>query len=367
MNETDSYSIRPAGRHILTIGRDLIHDGYAAVLELVKNSYDADSPNVKISFSERNENGDYEIIISDNGHGMSRDTVINKWMVPSTNDKEKRRISPNGRIMQGRKGIGRYAAAILGKDLLLETVTSNGEKTSLFVEWESFENAEYLEDVEILIETTRTNEPQGTKLTITTYSDFLIDWDSQQFELLRFELKKLMPPVPISLIFGENSKDSFEILLKAKNLSVLPDFSEKIEPYPIFDLYDYRISGTISANGETNLFYSTQKARNSVKEKIDYKPSKLTCGSLSLDIRVYDREKEAIEMLIARGLKDEKGEYVGKLQARRLLNEYNGIGVYRNGFRIRPLGDADFDWLKLNERRVQKPSLRIVSKRQVIF
>ena len=89
------------------------------------------------------------------------------------------------------------------------------------------------------------------------------------------------------------------------------------------------------------------------------------CGEFDIDIRVYDREKEAIESLIGRGLKNKSGSYVGKLEARQLLSEYNGIGVYRNGFRIRPLGDADFDWLKLNEQRVQNPSLRIGSN-QVI-
>ena len=69
--------------------------------------------------------------------------------------------------------------------------------------------------------------------------------------------------------------------------------------------------------------------------------------------------------MIKRGLKDESGNYLGKLQARQILNDSNGIGVYRNGFRIRPLGDSDFDWLKLNEQRVQNPSLRIGSN-QVI-
>ena len=53
------------------------------------------------------------------------------------------------------------------------------------------------------------------------------------------------------------------------------------------------------------------------------------------------------------------------LQARQLLNDVNGIGVYRNGFRIRPLGDADFDWLKLNEQRVQNPSMKIGSNQVV--
>ena len=69
--------------------------------------------------------------------------------------------------------------------------------------------------------------------------------------------------------------------------------------------------------------------------------------------------------MIGRGLKDELGHYVGKNQARQLLNTYNGIGVYRNGFRLRPLGDADFDWLKLNEQRVQNPSLRIGSNQAI--
>ena len=105
------YKIRPAGRHLLTIGRDLIQDNYAAIIELVKNAYDADSPDVEISFQARNDLKGYIIEIKDHGHGMPLDTIINKWLVPSTGDKLNRKISPRGRIMQGRKGIGRYAAS----------------------------------------------------------------------------------------------------------------------------------------------------------------------------------------------------------------------------------------------------------------
>lgn len=103
-----------------------------------------------------------------------------------------------------------------------------------------------------------------------------------------------------------------------------------------------------------------QKARNTVEEIISFDLNNYTaCGDLIFDIRVYDREKESIEQLIHRGLKDDHGNYLGKLQARKILNESNGIGVYRNGFRIRPLGDPEFDWLKLNEKRIQNPSLKI--------
>jgi HSP90 family molecular chaperone len=133
VSSSGTYKIRPAGRHILTIGRDLIQDCYAAVVELVKNAYDADSPEVNIIFQAKPDSSGYSIIISDRGHGMSRDTVIHKWMVPSTRDKLDRRVSPSGRIMQGRKGVGRYAASILGSDLLLETVSPEGEKPWLWL------------------------------------------------------------------------------------------------------------------------------------------------------------------------------------------------------------------------------------------
>ncbi len=356
MSENGVYKIRPAGRHILTIGRDLIQDVYSAVAELVKNAYDADSLDMNIEFRAEPDRSGYSIVITDHGHGMSRDTVIHKWMVPSTRDKLDRRQSPSGRIMQGRKGVGRYAASILGSDLLLETVTAEGEKTTVLVEWDTLETARYLDDVEILIETARVSEPSGTRLTMTGDSKLLAEWNQKQFDKLRFELKKLTSPVGAA-IGNQLNDDGFRISLTIDGFPGVQDVAETIEPYPIFDLFDYRITGRIGADGKGTLTYSLQKARNTTEEKIPFDAGESSgCGELVFDIRVYDRDKEAIDSLIKRGLRDESDNYVGKLDARRLLNEYNGIGVYRNGFRIRPLGDAAFDWVELNKRRVQNPS-----------
>ena len=363
MSKTGTHKIRPAGRLILTIGRDLIQDTFAAVVELVKNAYDADSHDVDIEFSRiRGEKG-YSITIADHGHGMTRDDVINKWMVPSTPDKLRRRKSPSGRVMQGRKGVGRYAASVLGKDLLLETVSVEGEKTEVYIDWSYFEKSEYLDDIEILVETSETADPSGTCLTMAGEDVLLSDWNQRQFDRLRFELKRLKSPVGVAL-----SNDDFRINLRVNGFPGVDGISEIIEPYPIFDLFDYRISGRINSEGMGTLEYSMQKIRNSPDESIPFHFGKPTeCGDLFLDIRVYDRDRASIDSLIGRGLKDNSGNYVGNLQARQLLNEYNGIGVYRNGFRIRPLGDPDFDWLKLNEQRVQNPSLRIGSNQVIGF
>ena len=368
----NAYKIRPAGRHLLTIGRDLIQDSYAAIVELVKNAYDADSESVEIHFkatekTSENVNGNaekrIEITVRDYGHGMSQDTVINKWMVPSTPDKLERRKSPHGRIMQGRKGIGRYAASMLGSTLLLETVSKSAEKTTVLVDWHDFETSKYLDDVELLVETHLTDELSGTTLTIEGGEEYYSEWNGKQFKDLNYELKKLISPVQNSI---DKAAQAFQIHLKISGFSDVEDLEEIIAPYPIFDLFDYKISGRIHSNGKGILTYALQKARNTVEEVIPFDLKGYTaCGDLIFDIRVYDREKESIEQLIHRGLKDDHGNYLGKLQARKILNDSNGIGVYRNGFRIRPLGDPEFDWLKLNEQRVQNPSLKIGSN-QVI-
>lgn len=362
MTITQAYKIRPAARHILTIGRDLIQDSCAAVIELVKNAYDADSPDVKIEFKATSDQ--YEIIISDHGHGMSRNTVINKWMVPSTSDKLKRKKTPLGRIMQGRKGIGRYAASILGNKMFLETITQAGEKTTILIDWDIFETSQYLDEIDFLIETSKTSEPSGTKLSIKADSKFSLEWDKKQFDKLISELRKMKSPVDIPY----NSNDEFQIQISIRGFPCIGDFSGKIVPYPIFDLFDYRISGSIESDGKGTFIYSQQKYINSSEEDIHFNYNAPTgCGKLSFDIRVYDRDKDSIESLIGRGLKNPSGTYVGKLDARQILNQYNGLGVYRNGFRIRPLGDAAFDWLELNKRRVQNPSLRIGSNQVIGF
>ena len=365
MKTSTTYKIRPAGRHILTIGRDLIQDNYAAVFELVKNAYDADSPDAHIEFKASPDYTKYSIIISDHGHGMSRDDVINKWMVPSTNDKRERRKSPSGRVLQGNKGVGRYAASILGEDLLLETINATGEKTTAYLEWHNFEAASYLDDVEILLETEVVSEDPGTRLTINGVSGMLAEWDQKQFDKLRFELKKLTSPI-INAFSDEDRSDAFRISLTVNGFPEVNNINEIIEPYPLFELFDYKVSGKIYKDGTGTLTYSSQKARNTIKEKITFNFGKPTsCGELNIDIRVYDREADAIDALIKRGFTDESGKYVQKLQARQILNASNGIGVYRNGFRIRPLGDPDFDWLKLNARRVQNPT-RCIGSNQAI-
>jgi hypothetical protein len=160
---------------IHTIGSDLIGDSYAALVELVKNSYDADSKKAEVIFhyKEIANSPALSIIIKDSGHGMSFETVVNKWLVPATNDKLKRKESPDGRAFQGRKGIGRFAASILGQEMTLVTIDELGNKSTAIIDWRIFNTDDYLENIELLVEREKTNEPQGTFIEIIAKDEII--------------------------------------------------------------------------------------------------------------------------------------------------------------------------------------------------
>ncbi|PZR26413.1 MAG: ATP-binding protein [Citrobacter freundii] len=377
------FKIRPAGRHIITIGRDLIKDKYAAIVELVKNAYDADSLSCVVSLLPFEKNGKkgIKVIVKDEGHGMTYDTVVEKWMVPSTDDKLARIRSPKQRVMQGKKGIGRYSASMIGDDLVLQTIDETGDLTTLYLIWDHFTQAKYLEDVDVLIENFKSNKPSGTEIIIVGDETHLQEWTIKQIQNLKFELKKLIPPIDKNEHNIEADIENFKITLE------LGDFpwedhantSEVIEPYPLFELFDYRISGDVQGNGLATLKFENKRIKDAPVEHITEfkielnqssgrKNEEAYCGEVKVDFRVFDRDSVSIDGLIERGLKDPStGEYVGKREARIILDTFNGVGVYRNGFRIRPLGDAGYDWLELDKERVQNPSFKIGSEQVIGF
>lgn len=371
-----THKIRPAARLIHTIGSDLIGDSFAALVELVKNSYDADASVVSINFNYKqiDKEDALFITIEDDGHGMNYDTIINKWLVPATNDKLKRKKSPlKKRLFQGRKGIGRFAASILGQEMTMTSVDLNGEKSTAIIDWRIFKSDDFLDNIEVLIEKETTKEKSGTIIEIIAKDEIndnkISVWDVSTIEHLINELRKLISP------FEEFEEDFFTINLSFKN-SPFDNFNDddfKIETYPIIEYYDYRISGTINDHGKASLLFENNinpEAKQSEKIETTYKldDNKKYCGLIKIDFRVFDREPEAIDNLINKGLIDPITEkYIGKQQAKRMLNELYGVNIYKSFFRIRPYGNRGVDWLDLDKDRIQNFTLRISNNQIVGF
>src|SRR3546814_13688973 len=112
------------------LGDQLIKNERVALVELIKNAYDADASWVKVSFegfdSNFRANADSRIVIEDDGIGMTPDVIENHWANPATpvklQDKRAQRgITKKGRVIQGEKGIGRFALLKLGRTITLTT------------------------------------------------------------------------------------------------------------------------------------------------------------------------------------------------------------------------------------------------------
>ena len=357
MDITGSYKIRPAARLLLTIGSDLIKDKEAAVIELVKNAYDADACCVRIEIRKKNpEQEEISIVILDDGHGMTRKDVIDKWMVPSTNNKQKQygRESPKGRFMQGNKGVGRYAASALGEELMVKTVTADANTTEFSINWGDCIKEEYLEDIDIQIKTKMESNPQGTQLAMIGCG-IKYSWSTKQIKSLRVALMKMKLPLDNT----DEHDDEFRIFLKVDGIDKEQSLCEEIRPFPVFDKFDYKIEGEISENGKGVLEYSERTNGKTSKEVIQFDHCDSTkCGDLGYEIYVYDLDRE-------HGLKDYSGVLLGKSEEKKTLKSYSGVGVYQNGFRVRPLGELSYDWLDLNKRRVNNPTM-CISSNQVI-
>lgn len=352
-------SFRPSARLIGTIGEDIIKDMHAAVVELVKNAYDADANEVLIVF-EATTDKKLLLSIQDDGHGMDENVVVDKWLVPSTNDKLNRRTSPKGRIMQGRKGIGRFAVAVLGEKLELETVSRN-TKTSLSINWDDFVESKYLDEILIEISTSSTTSKQGTAFYVEGSSAKLELWNDSEIEYLVKELRKLLTPMDNTS--EDEKKDTFEITVQFKDFTSDRYKNEivNIKPLPLLDYYDYRVSGKIFPNGTNTLVY--QNKNSGVEEKVSEFKFYLSekekfSGEINIDFRIFDRDPEAIENLVYEMFNSGE-ERLGKNEAKNLLNDIAGVSIFRNKFRIRPYGDLENDWLSLDKKRVQMPALRI--------
>src|SRR5260370_32546310 len=102
------------------LGRQNVSNQYVAVIELIKNAYDADAPYAVITF-EKAGTSEGKIIIEDNGSGMDEDALINRWLMIGTDYKEREPISKGGRVRTGAKGIGRFALDRLGSTGVLGT------------------------------------------------------------------------------------------------------------------------------------------------------------------------------------------------------------------------------------------------------
>lgn len=214
------------------IGSELISDKFTAVIELVKNSYDANATEVKIDFVDAHDPVKGHIVIRDNGIGMSKNDISNKWMRIGTNSKRVREYSqePFRRILLGEKGIGRFAIEKVASHIILKSKQKNDNTIhSLEIDWKEYEKHNKLDNPPLLTDIKNKYSSENTinifksdSGTVLTFKDLKESWTSTDISRLRRELAKLVSPMQEEY----NNKNEFKIYVKETEKNLLLDVSE---------------------------------------------------------------------------------------------------------------------------------------------
>jgi len=140
----DAVAFQARARTIDHLGREQIADCPTAITELWKNAYDAYARSVELHILD----GDVcSAALVDDGHGMSRDEFLEKWLVLGTESKASGKEASDEdrdglpvRSRQGQKGIGRLSAAALGPLMLLISKRDVQPFVASLIDWRLFEN-----------------------------------------------------------------------------------------------------------------------------------------------------------------------------------------------------------------------------------
>ena len=341
------------------IGRDLITDDFVAVFELVKNSFDAHAQLVQLRFE------DDRIVVADNGKGMSYDDIINKWLFVAysakkdgTEDKDYReKIADSRRVFAGSKGVGRFSCDRLGSELNLCSKAAGHPIQKLEIDWSLFEGDQRNEFGEVELELSEipafpkhisnAHLETGTVLEI---SKLRSEWDRKKLLSLKRELTKLINPF-------ESSPSDFKIELVATDQTKEDAIDLKYNA----ELTDGK-EPRIVVNGivDNPILEVLSKRTTVIKvEVVDDGDSIETVLEDRGELIYRIREKNPYK-----GLKD--SEFYAEIYylnrkakavfARRMglpSIQFGSVFLFRNGFRVMPVGAEDDDYFRLNRRKQQ--------------
>jgi signal transduction histidine kinase len=386
---------------VMRLGEELISDETQALLELIKNAYDADASYAHVAIHTEgtptgllrepaSENGGW-IEISDDGTGMGPDQIRDGWLLIARSDKrefkESGKLTAKHRTPLGDKGLGRLGSQRLGWGLQLATKTASAKQERvLSFSWEDFFTAASLDQVEIV----STNRPSGLKHgTVLTISELREPerWRGDRIEALQRELSGVISPYggvsgfsvavtldgtsidmqSLSAKVLDTAKLHYDIAFDGENLAIkgratlglfrptggagLTKYRKLVEADDGAAFYKHLIEADAQnkvglANGRGRWFVTFER-----KHELAELPSAALNDSGEV---VTPGPFTAVLDSFSLAAGDEETEQVfGALQLYRdFIKRLAGIRVYRDGFLVR----TDADWLRLGEQWTTAPS-----------
>ena len=345
-------------RILRELGERLVKQPEVALLELIKNAYDADAAVCTVT------TGSGRLVVKDTGEGMTLAQFTNGWMRIGTSAKEAVRFTPRyRRPITGEKGIGRFAVRFLGRSLHLVSVAYDPERDGLTrltatFDWPQIDQIEDLNAVRVpyTLETVEASEPKGTTLTVEALRPGAADIDLNR---VRTGSVGVLTPLRTLLEHAPLSKDSDGKTESEQD----PGFVLKFLPLAadneaggdvakeILDAYALRAVANLNGRRLTLSIFKQGEDRPYL-EIVDTYANEI--GRAYVDIRFLPYRKGVF-----------RGLGVDGHTARRWIVDNSGIAVFDRAFRVYPYGEPADDWLRLsadNARNWRDPRSAIAQK-----
>ncbi|OQP57602.1 sensor histidine kinase [Niastella populi] len=406
-NKQYHFDITP---HIVKqLGEQLVSDEITALLELIKNSYDADASYVSI---EINTTGQYLkgqlyfpkhkgfIVVEDDGFGMSEDTIMKSWLIISYSQKrqlkEAKKTTPNGRTPLGDKGLGRLSTQRLADFCEIFTNEKTLQGTHIAFNWKDFEKEESLGKVTVKATSYKPKRKHGTTLVLTNLNHAEV-WEGDNLEKFKGQVSQIISP------YKENRP--FDVYIKINEIAVdLDKSNEELRDLAISRFEFNFDSLTLVLKGKTKLAKFIGNNRDDFKTFLEndngrkfysflkkkHKDIHISSNSFFIHFeRKFDFNKDIGGLEIFKGERANPGPFYGVIDEftydNWLSNDENlreifgkmsnyrdfaqsqvGIKLFRNGFAVKPFGINGDDWLRLRESQTSGGSYYTLRPANVI-
>lgn len=350
-------------RILRELGERLVKQPEVALLELVKNAYDADAQACDIVHEPP-----ARIVITDDGHGMTLEEFKNGWMRIGTSSKE---ASPRsrtfGRVITGEKGIGRFAVRFLGKDLHLESVAFDQARRARTIlsadfDWPEFDRNEDLGRVKVPYHLRRAPDDAhiGTRLLITRLRP---NAQSINLHTVRTASIGIVTPYQSLLRRPEAATTSPRHPQRKTEEPEDPGFLLRIKPAPDNSAEDGDLARVVLDNFVLRAVVELQDER--------LKLAVYRRGAETASIEISDRYENSIGPVYAdiRFFPQRKGTFtslpVDGRRAKNWVKDHSGVAVFDRTFRVYPYGTEADDWLFLSAdtaKRAREPRSSIARK-----
>jgi signal transduction histidine kinase len=323
------------------LGEELNQKPDQGILELVKNSYDADAVNCIVELMGTQEKGG-TVCVTDDGDGMTRANITDGWLVLGRSSKSAQNLTRLQRRPAGNKGLGRLAALRMGRiaSLITRPRSEPDYEYNLEIDWKLFDEVNVVDEVslDVLQSPRSSGHGQGTVITIKSLA---LPWKRADVKNLARGLILLADP------FGDNTL-GFQPILRAPEFKEL----ERLVQQRYLSDAEFHMVANVSENGEATASVSDWKGNNLYTATMaDLRPKSpqqpYCCPKATFDLWIFILDQKTFSAR-SNALRD----------VREWLKEFGGVHLYIHGLRVSPYGDAGNDWLDMNLRRVRNPEVR---------